>query len=51
VTSGQLVYELAHLRAKVAERDAAWLPRLPEVALAAPSFTVVEGGIEAWERP
>lgn len=51
VTHGQLVYELAHLRAKVAERDAAWLPRLPEVALAAPSFTVVEGGIEAWERP
>ncbi|TDN92096.1 pyrimidine dimer DNA glycosylase/endonuclease V [Microbacterium sp. BK668] len=51
VTHGQLAYELAHLRAKVSERDAAWLARLPEVALAAPSFTVVDGGIESWERP
>lgn len=51
VTHGQLVYELGHLRAKVAVRDAGWLERLPEVALAAPTFTVVDGGIEPWERP
>ena len=51
VTSGQLAFELGHLRAKVAARDAAWLPRLPDVALAAPSFVVVPGGVAEWERP
>jgi hypothetical protein len=51
VTHGQLAFELGHLNAKVAERDPAWLARLPEVALAAPTFTVVDGGIESWERP
>lgn len=51
VTHGQLVFELEHLRAKVAVRAPDWLPRIPEVALAAPSFVVVEGGIESWERP
>lgn len=51
VTSGQLGYELAHLRRKVAERAPLWLPRLPEVAAPAPSFVEVPGGIEGWERP
>ena len=50
VTDGQLALELAHLRAKVALRDAAWLPRIPAVALAAPTFVVVHGGVEPWER-
>jgi hypothetical protein len=51
VTEGQLDYELRHLRAKVTQRDAAWLPRLPDDAQAAPSFVVVPGGIAKWERP
>lgn len=51
VTAGQLAYELAHLRRKVAERAPLWLPRLPEVAAPAPSFVEMPGGIEAWERP
>lgn len=51
VTDGQLAYELAHLRAKVARRDAAWLARIPERAAPAPSFVVVEGPVESWERP
>ncbi|WP_457099232.1 pyrimidine dimer DNA glycosylase/endonuclease V [Microbacterium sp. P5_E9] len=50
VTDGQLALELAHLRAKVALRDAAWLPRIPAVALAAPTFVLVHGGVEPWER-
>lgn len=50
VTTGQLAFELAHLRSKVAVRDAAWLPRLPLVATASPSLIEVPGGIEPWER-
>jgi hypothetical protein len=51
VTDGQLAFESAHLRAKVAARDPGWLPRLPSTPVAAPSFVVVPGGIERWERP
>lgn len=51
VTSGQLDYELEHLRRKVTARDAVWLPRLDDPARAAPSFILVAGGIESWERP
>ena len=51
VTDGQLAYELAHLRAKVTVRDSAWLARLSDAPRAAPSFVVVPGGIEGWERP
>jgi hypothetical protein len=51
VTDGQLAFEAAHLRAKVTSRDAAWLPRLPVIPVAAPSFVVVPGGIAPWERP
>lgn len=50
VTTGQLAFELVHLRAKVAVRDPAWLPRLPETAAAAPSFVEVPGAVEPWER-
>lgn len=50
VTSGQLAYELEHLRRKVAVRDPAWLPRLPEVAWPSPSLIEVPGGVESWER-
>lgn len=48
VTRGQLEYELAHLRAKTAVRDPAWT--LPDVPTAAPSFVVVPGDVEPWER-
>jgi hypothetical protein len=51
VTEGQLAFESAHLRAKVMIRDAAWLPRLSDPPIAAPSFVVVSGGIASWERP
>jgi len=50
VTTGQLAFELAHLRAKVAGRDAAWLVRLPETATSAPTFVETPGGVEPWER-
>ncbi|MDL5351241.1 pyrimidine dimer DNA glycosylase/endonuclease V [Microbacterium sp. zg-YB36] len=52
VTEGQLAFELEHLRRKVTERSPEWLERLPADAPAAgPSFTVVAGPIETWERP
>jgi len=51
VTAGQLAFELGHLRAKVVARDSAWLARLPAAPAAAPSFVVLPGGIEEWERP
>lgn len=50
VTTGQLAFELAHLRAKVALRDPAWLPRLPGIARPAPTFREVPGEVESWER-
>jgi hypothetical protein len=50
VTSGQLAFELAHLRAKVAVRDPAWLPRIPATAPASASFVEVSGGVASWER-
>ncbi|GAB2493808.1 pyrimidine dimer DNA glycosylase/endonuclease V [Luteococcus sediminum] len=50
VTRGQLNFEMEHLRAKVAARQPDWLPRLGAVE-AHPIFTVVDGGIEDWERP
>ena len=52
VTEGQLAFELAHLRRKVAERAPDWLDRLPVAEpVAAPSFVVVPGPIAGWERP
>jgi hypothetical protein len=61
VTTGQLEFELDHLRRKVTERDPSWLPRLPQtdaaglalgvLTLANPTFQVVPGGIASWERP
>lgn len=52
VTGGQLAYELAHLRAKVAVRAPAWHELLVDVSEPDPHplFTVVPGGVEAWER-
>lgn len=50
VTTGQLAFELEHLRRKVVVRDPAWLPHLPAVAAPSPSLTEVPGDIEPWER-
>lgn len=49
VTTGQLAFELAHLRAKVAVRQPEWLPRV-DVARPHPVFVEVPGEIEQWER-
>lgn len=48
VTTGQLRYEEAWLRTKVAQRAPEWLDTVR--ADAAPSFRAVPGGIEPWER-
>ncbi len=52
VTRGQLVYEFAHLRAKLATRDPAALQRIADVVEPEPHplFEVVPGEVEAWER-
>ena len=49
VTTGQLSFELAHLRAKVAHRAVDWLPRMTQPR-AHPLFRVVDGDVEPWER-
>ena len=51
VTDGQVAYELAHLTAKLKCRDPAALELLLHVEAPAlhPLFTLVSGGIEAWE--
>jgi len=52
VASGQLEYELAHLRKKLAARDPERGRRLDGLGLPDPNplFSVVPGGIEDWER-
>ena len=50
VTTGQLAFELDHLRRKVVVRDPSWLPRLPAVATASPTLVEVPGEVEPWER-
>lgn len=55
VTTGQLAYELEHLRRKVTERAPEWLDSLPEASLpdgkipAHPLLRVVAGEVEDWE--
>lgn len=52
VTTGQLEFELEHLRRKLEVRDPARLGNLPEVDRAQlhPLFSLVPGEIEAWEK-
>ena len=52
VTEGQLIYELNHLKAKLALRDKQALNRLKSVECpdAHPLFKKVPGLIETWER-
>ena len=49
VTSGQLAFEWAHLKAKLRKRDPSAYRRLTSPS-PHPCFTVVPGGIAAWER-
>ncbi|GAA5033105.1 pyrimidine dimer DNA glycosylase/endonuclease V [Microbacterium fluvii] len=51
VTSGQLEYEYAHLKMKLAVRAPERLAQLPAAPMPAETFLVVPGGIESWERP
>ena len=53
VTSGQLMYEWQHLKAKLASRDPSRLALLGEKGNSAahPLFKVVPGSIESWEKP
>jgi Pyrimidine dimer DNA glycosylase len=52
VTRGQLVYELGHLRAKLAVRDRLAYARIAGLRRPAahPLFEVVPGGVEEWEK-
>src|SRR5262245_32301148 len=52
VTRGQLLYEREHLLEKLARRDATRAARLRRVIRPAahPSFRVVSGGVEVWEK-
>lgn len=52
VTTGQLAYELEHLRRKCGDRSPDWLPRLPDpgtVPPAHPLLAPVPGDVESWE--
>jgi hypothetical protein len=52
VTTGQLEFELAHLRTKIATRAPSELVRLPDrsTLLTHPLFDVSEGPVADWER-
>jgi hypothetical protein len=51
VTSGQLDYELSHLKRKFAIRAPGLLAKLPaSEPMPHPLFYVVEGPVESWER-
>lgn len=52
VTSGQLKFELEHLRKKIQNREPTAVERLPMSANinAHPIFSVVNGQIEEWEK-
>ena len=52
VTQGQLDYEWAHLRTKLAQRDPDWRARWADgTPTSHPLFRVVPGELESWERP
>ena len=52
VTSGQLEFELAHLKQKLQVRNLRQYENIARVSLALPNpiFRVVKGGIEEWEQ-
>jgi hypothetical protein len=52
VNRGQLAYEWTRLKAKIQLRDPDWYKQLTSIELPDPhpSFRIVEGDIEAWEK-
>jgi hypothetical protein len=52
VTRGQMKLEQAHLLAKLAKRNPAWVPALAKARplLAHPLFSVAPGRVAAWEK-
>jgi hypothetical protein len=52
VTSGQLDFERHHLIRKLERRDRKWLDRLRQEPrpLPYPSFGLIAGGVETWEK-
>jgi hypothetical protein len=52
VTRGQLAYEWAHLQQKIHRRDPQWYQLSMDISFPEPhpSFEVIEGDIETWER-
>jgi hypothetical protein len=52
VRRGQVLYEWAHLKAKLASRDPLRLEGISGIALpeSHPLFEIVPGGLESWER-
>ncbi len=52
VTTGQLEYEEAHLRAKLSKRAPSWLKQLPAAKRLEPHplFRVVPGRVAEWEK-
>ena len=52
VTDGQLEYEFDHLKAKLWARNVGQYRKMARITLPRqhPSFSVVEGNIESWER-
>jgi hypothetical protein len=50
VTSGQLEFETAHLRDKLARRDPARLSQLPDKLQLHPLFVLIPGSIAPWEK-
>jgi Pyrimidine dimer DNA glycosylase len=52
VTLGQLSYEWARLKKKIQRRDLQYYQQLAEIELPDPhpSFEIIEGNIEAWEK-
>lgn len=50
-TAGQLLFEAARLRGKLAARDPARLERLGSDPDPHPLFRIVPGPVEPWERP
>ena len=51
VSSGQIEYEWQHLCKKLAVRDPGWLTGLKSKTVAPhPSFRIIQGPIESWEK-
>jgi hypothetical protein len=52
VSRGQVLYEWAHLKAKLSLRDPVWLKKIAGIKNpeAHPMFNIVAGSVETWEK-